>query len=113
MRSRWSGSSSIISSFSIATGITPLSVLQNVRHSRTYKSSPAFILGQMMLRVLMNLHPVVGAVQNRPQELLSIGRLKRVAVGAVLRRLLHLHLVAHARHHHHRDIPQLRRALDD
>src|SRR4051812_6530355 len=115
MRSRWSGSSSIMSSFSIATDLAPgrSGYAGRVRHSRTYSSPATFIPGPMMIRILMDLHPIVGAIQNRAQKLLGVGRLERVAVGAVLRGLLHLVFVAHAGHHHHRNIAQLRRALDD
>src|SRR5687767_6219781 len=62
--------------------------------------------------LLVNRQPVRRARQHRPQKLLGVGGLDRVAVGAELRRLAHFHFAAYARHHHDGNLAQFRVVAD-
>src|SRR5688572_25864721 len=125
MRSSWSASSSMMSSFSFATSCdlsrAPLpgahrvvvrlsGVVSDVRYVPGGVKSPttgaiahlsqtlpaALFLREVVVRVLVDLHPVIRAREDRLQELLGVRGLDRVAVRPVARRLLHLLAVADA-----------------
>src|SRR5690348_12488728 len=64
------------------TGTTPTNSASQASHALP----PARLGGQVMIRVLVDRQPIVRAGQHRPQKLLGVGRLDRVAVRPIRRR---------------------------